>query len=88
MQSMNNGWRSLMRLSGFIVSGSGLLWPGALMRGVFQLNPASEGSLSPVSGNRLPVRLVPCYRQSLNRLFRLDQVNTTHIWLQYRRYAD
>ena len=35
LQSMDNGWRSLMGLSGFIVVCSGLLWLVAVMRGVF-----------------------------------------------------
>ena len=35
LQSMDNGWRSLMGLSGFIVLCSGLLWLVAVMRGVF-----------------------------------------------------
>jgi hypothetical protein len=35
LQSMDNGWRSLMAVSGFIALGSALLWLVAVMRGVF-----------------------------------------------------
>ncbi len=35
LQSLDNGWRRLMGLSGFIVLCSGLLWLVAVMRGVF-----------------------------------------------------
>ena len=35
LRSMDNGWRTLMVVSGFIVLFTGLLWLVAVMRGVF-----------------------------------------------------